>query len=224
MSPQAVAAKSKNNFYLEKPIYTKAGENYLLPAEEKKLWSTLKRRAGKQSSRDWALLKTCRLVALRRGEAIALDVGDVSYNGATIKDQLVVDETIAKKGATGMVIIPRELNNILAAYLRQKRAWGESLELDAPLFVSRKGERMAPRTFNDLMEKWCREADIPIYTPHALRHTKAQRIMADYHLLRPEEQQKKLQFVAKQLRHKAFSSTVIYTAPTKEEMTRVAEV
>lgn len=203
---------------------TRAGENYLTAAEEKKLWTTIKGRKDKQAERDLALLKTCRLTALRRGEAIALNVGDVSINGVTVKEQLTVDARIAKKGAMGDVYIPQELRDVLFVYLRQKRGWGEAMGRDEPLFCSRKGGRMAARTFNDLMAKWCREAGIEMYTPHALRHTKAQRIMADLYSLLPEEQQKKLQFAAKQLRHKSFSSTMIYTRPTKEQMERVGGI
>lgn len=203
---------------------TRAGDNYLTEAEEKKLWQTIKGRKGKQAERDFALLKACRLTALRRGEAIALNVGDVSDNGITVKEMLIVDARIAKKGATGDVYLVQDLREILAQFLSKKRKWGESLALDAPLFVSKKGSRMGARTFNDLMAKWCRESGIPEYTPHALRHTKAQRIMADICTLIPEEQAKKLQFAAKQLRHKSFSSTMIYTAPNKEQMERVGGI
>jgi len=211
-------------------INTRAGENYLTEAEERKLWATIKGRKGKQADRDFALLKMCRLTALRRGEAIALNVGDISPNGISVRAQLVVDERIAKKGATGEVYMPQELQQILTTFLRQKRSWGESLAHDAPLFVSRKGERIGARTFNDLMAKWCLASGLidrhgePLYTPHAMRHTKAQRIMADIYSLLPEEQQKKLQFAARQLRHKSFSSTMIYTAPTKEQMARVSGI
>ena len=203
---------------------TRAGDNYLTEAEEKKLWQTIKGRKGKQAERDFALLKTCRLTALRRGEALAMNVADISDNGITIKEILTVHPDMAKKGAVGEVYIPQELREVLAQFLSQKRKWGEDLGPDAPLFVSRNGGRMGARTFNDLMAKWCREAGLPEYTPHALRHTKAQRIMADICNLIPEEQAKKLQFAAKQLRHKSFSSTMIYTAPTKEQMERVGGI
>ncbi|MDH4319907.1 MAG: site-specific integrase [Desulfobulbaceae bacterium] len=209
---------------MNNPIQTRAGENYLTEAEEKALFATIKGRKGKQAERDFALLKMCRHTALRRGEAIALNVGDVTDNGVTIKNQLVVDERIAKKGATGAVYMNKDLREILAAHLRRKRTWGESLAADAPLFVSKKGGRIGARTFNDLMGNWCREAGINIYTPHALRHTKAHRIIADLINLLPEEQQQKLQFCAEQLRHKAFSSTMIYTKPTKEQMERVGGI
>ena len=93
-----------------------------------------------------------------------------------------------------------------------------------PLFVSKKGNRLALRTFNDLVNKWCAEAGIPHYSPHALRHTKAQRIMADIKHLNSDEQEKKLRFVNQQLRHKSWGATLIYTKPTKEQMSRVGAI
>jgi integrase/recombinase XerC len=200
-------------------IKSKAGENYLTEAEEKKLFSFLRGLKACQAERDYVLLKLCRLTGIRRGEALALNVGDVIQ-----KDRLVIDERIAEKGATGEVSICKELQEAIVRLLKLKRFWVESLEDDAPLFVSRKGKRLSIRAFNDLMDKWCRLAGIPRYTPHALRHTKAQRIMSDSRHLDEDERKKVLLFANRQLRHKSLSATMVYTQPTKEEMTRVGEI
>lgn len=197
---------------------SRAGSNYLTEIEEKKLFNFLKVRKDYQAERDYVLLKLCRLTGLRRGEALALNVGDVAG-----KDRLVIDDRIAEKGATGDLAICRELQEVLSRYLKLKRAWSESLEDDAPLFVSRKGGRLSLRAFNDLTDKWCMAARISRYTPHALRHTKAQRIMNDPRLS-DDEKKKALLFVNKQLRHKSMNSTLVYTQPTKEEMARIGEI
>jgi integrase/recombinase XerC len=200
-------------------IRSKAGVNYLTEIEEKKLFNYLKNRKDRQAERDYVLLKLCRLTGIRRGEALALNVDDLAG-----KDRLVIDKRIAEKGAIGEVSICRELQDIVARFLRLKRAWRESLEDDAPLFVSRKDQRLSLRSFNDLMDKWCKEAGIARYTPHALRHTKAQRIMNDSRYLSDEEKQKALLFANRQLRHKSLNSTMVYTAPTKEEMVKVGGI
>lgn len=200
-------------------VQTNAGTNYLTEQEEKRLFSTLKDRKNPQAARDYVLLKICRVLGLRRGEALALNVGDVEG-----KDRLDVNARIAEKKALGDLYIPQDLQDMIRKYLIKKRKRGESMEPDAPLFVSKKGGRLSARAFNDLMDKWCLEAGIPRYTPHALRHTKAQRIMADMKTLRPDEQLKKLLFVKRQLRHKSINATAIYTGPTKEEMARVADI
>lgn len=200
-------------------IKTKAGTNYLTEAEEKVLFNFLKNRKDKQAERDFVLLKLCRVTGLRRGEALALNVSDVMGKG-----QIEINERIAEKGATGEVYLPVETQEILRRFLRLKREWKESLEDDAPLFVSKKGGRLSLRAFNDIMDKWCRAAGIPRYTPHALRHTKAHRIMDDVRHLSDDEKKKALLFTNKQLRHKSINSTMIYTAPTKEEMLKVGGI
>jgi integrase len=198
---------------------SKAGINYLLEAEEKKLFTFLRNRKDKQAERDFVLLKLCRATGLRRGEALALNVGDVIE-----KDRILVTERIAEKGAVGEVYLPVDMQEALKRFLKLKRTWKESFENDAPLFVSRKGMRLSLRSFKDVMDKWCKLAGIPRYTPHALRHTKAQRIMADVSHLSDDERQKALIFTNKQLRHKSLNSTMVYTQPSKEEMERVGAI
>ncbi len=200
-------------------IRTRAGENYLTEEEEKKLFKFLRDRKDWQAVRDYVLLRLGRATGLRREELANLNVGDV-YG----KERLEVNERVAVKGAVGTVDIPVEIQKLLSDFFRQKHAWGESLADDAPLFVSKKGGRLDVSTVNRLMDKWCRLAGIPHYSPHALRHTKAQRIMADIRHLNPEEQDKKLRFVNQQLRHKSWGATMIYTRPTKEQMARVGAI
>jgi integrase len=198
---------------------TKAGTNYLTEAEEKRLFRCMKDRNSQQAQRDLVLLKICRGLGLRRGEALALNVGDVAR-----LDRLDINVRIAEKGGVGDLYIPMDIQALIRQFILKKRRWGEDVSAEAPLFVSKKGRRLSARAFNDLMDKWCAEAGIPRYTPHALRHTKAQRIMADMAMLAPEEHMKKLLFVKRQLRHKSINATAIYTGPTKEEMQRVADI
>lgn len=200
-------------------IKTRAGENYLLESEEKKLFAAIKSRKGPQAERDYVLVRLCRATGLRRSEALALNVGDVFG-----RECLEVDERIARKGSVGQVYIPKDMQDLLLRFMRLKKKWGESVDFAEPLFVSRKGKRLSPRAFNDLMDKWCAAAGIGKFSPHALRHTKGHRIMDDCRHLSPEEAAKKLLFAQKQLRHKSITSTAIYTAPTKEEMERVGDI
>ena len=200
-------------------IRTRAGENYLTEEEEKKLFKLLRDRKDWQAARDYALIRLARATGLRREEISNLNVADV-YG----KERLECNERVAVKGAIGTVDIPVDIQKLLHDFFRQKHARGESLADDEPLFVSKKGNRLDLSTINRLMDKWCKLAGIPHYSPHALRHTKAQRIMADIKHLSPEEQDKKLRFVNQQLRHKSWGATMIYTRPTKEQMARVGAI
>ncbi len=199
-------------------IKTKAGINYLIEDEEKKLFNFLKNQKDKQAERDYVLLRLCRATGLRRGEALALNVSDV------VSDRIEVTERIAEKGAVGEVYLPVDIQEIIKRFFKLKRLWKESLDDEAALFISKKGHRLSLMSFKDIMDKWCRLAGIPRYTPHALRHTKAQRIMADVRHLSDDERQKALIFTNKQLRHKSLNSTMIYVSPNKEEMQKVARI
>lgn len=201
------------------PIKTRAGENYLTEFEEKKLFHFLRDRKDCQAERDFVLLKLMRSTGLRRAEIVALDVADV-YG----KDRIILTGRIAVKGGIGDIYLPVEIQELLRRFMKQKKEWGEGLADDDPLFVSKKGNRLELSTVNRLVTKWCKESGIPEYTPHAFRHTKAQRIMADVRHLSEDEQKKALLFANRQLRHKSMNSTMVYTMPTKEQMEKVANI
>lgn len=197
---------------------TRAGENYLTEPEEKQLFSYLKQLKIPQAERDYVLLKLARLLGLRRVEVSRLNVGDV-YG----KTQLIIDERIAAKGATGKLPIPVELNTLLVWFMRWKRDQGQPLDEDAPLFVSRTGGRLSIRAINNIMSKWLKAAGVKHHvTFHGLRHSKAQRIMHDDRYLTPTQQRNALLLANKQLRHKSLNSTMIYAAPNREDMATVA--
>jgi len=199
---------------------TRAGENYLTEAEEKQMFDYLKQLKIPQAERDYVLLKTYRILGLRRVEGVRLDVADV-YD----KDHLMIDERLAAKGATGKLIIPSELKRLFAEFMRWKKQHGESLAVDAPLFVSRRGTRLSIRAVNDIMKKWLTAAGVEhMVTPHGLRHTKAQRIVRDDRYLTPQQQKNALLLANKQLRHQSMNSTMIYVAPSREDMAAAAEV
>jgi integrase/recombinase XerC len=200
-------------------IKTRAGENYLTEDEEKKLFKLLRNRKDWQAERDYTLLRLARATGLRRVEICRLNVGDV--RGKTV---LTVDDRIAAKGAVGDVYLPKDVQALIRWFLRLKRTWGETLDDAAPLFISRKGGRLDESTVHRLLSKWCLEAGIPHYSPHAMRHTKARRILDDVKVLSDDEKARALQFANKQLRHKSWNATLIYTMPTKEQMGRVGEI
>ena len=149
----------------------------------------------------------------------ALNIGDVRE-----LTKINVDERIAAKGGIGEVYLSVEIQDLIRGYIRKKRYWGEGTADEDPLFVSKQGNRIGLRTINTMMTKWCKEAGLPHYTPHALRHTKAHRIMDDVRHLGPEERGQKLLIAGKQLRHKSLNATMIYTQPTKEQLEIAANI
>lgn len=202
------------------PTKTRAGENYLTENEEKQMFSYLKQLKIPQAERDYVLLKTYRLIGLRRVEGVRLNVGDV-YR----KTKLNIDKRIAAKGAVAELPIPNELQKLFAEFIRWKRKQGESVADDAPLFVSRNGTRLSIRAINDIMAKWLKASGVEHQvTPHGLRHTKAQRIVRDERYLNGNQRQNALLLANRQMRHKSMNSTMIYVAPSREDMAAVADL
>ncbi len=199
---------------------TRAGENYLTENEEKVLFNYLRKLKDPQAERDYVLLKVARLLGLRRVEVHRLNVGDV-YG----KTRLIIDARIAAKGATGELAIPVELQNLLKEFMTWKRQNSQSMKDDAPLFVSRIGKRLSIRAINNIMGKWLAQVEVehPV-TFHGLRHTKAQRIVHDDRYLSSTQQKNALLLANRQLRHKSMNSTMIYTAPSREDMAAVADI
>lgn len=198
---------------------TNAGTNYLTMEEEKQLWKTMSQRKGWKAEKDFVLLKTMRLLALRRVETIRLNIGHIEN-----KTALEVTKDIAAKGGIGTVYICAELQEIFSIYLKAKRKRGDDVSPEAPLFLSFRGTRLSERGVNEIVRYWCEEAGLPAYTPHAFRHTKAQRIMADMKNIPEDQREKKLIFANNQLRHQSLNSTAVYTQPSKEDMTMVGEI
>src|SRR6266542_228481 len=104
---------------MHESIRTNAGTNYLTEKEEVQLFKHLRSLKDRQAERDYALLKTMRLLGLRRVETCRLNVGDV-YR----KARLMVDARLAAKGCTGELDIPVELQRIYADFFKLKRTWG----------------------------------------------------------------------------------------------------
>lgn len=83
-----------------------------------------------------------------------------------------------KKDRYKAVYFPKALQKHLKDYLRIKAKKGESLEPEAPLFISRNTTRISPRQVQKDFKKWLRESGIETdLTPHALRHTVGTRLL-----------------------------------------------
>lgn len=193
---------------------TCAGQNYMTPEEESRLFRTVKKFSGFIAERDYVIMKTLRLTGLRRQELVRLNCGDVRE-----KTWLVLDKAKACKGSVGEVYICGELREIFTKFTALKRRNGEAIDDAAPLFCnadrSSAPARLSARAVNTIVKKYADMAGVEI-TPHGFRHTKARRIMDDVSRLEGEEVRMKR--VQKQLRHSSIASTGIYLEPTKEDM------
>jgi site-specific recombinase XerC len=100
----------------------------------------------------------------------------------------------------------------LSKFIGWKKTSGEDLGADSPLFISRRGTRIATRTLRYLFRLWQERAGLDrCFGFHSLRHsclTNAYRATRDIRL------------VQRLARHKSVDTTTIYAAPSDEDILR----
>lgn len=149
--------------------------------------------------RDQACFELIYSSGLRLAELVGLDVGDVDLNDALV--------TVTGKGRkTRVVPVGRQARAALRAWLPQRAKvmpTGSEADGGGPLFVSRKGRRVGPRSIQQRLHRRGleRQLDGRVH-PHALRHSFAS------HLL---ESSGDLRAVQELLGHADISTTQIYT-------------
>lgn len=134
-----------------------------------------------QNYRDKIIIEMALQTGLRREELQWVDVDDA---------RLDLMPVIGKGRKKRQVPILSDLRAMLDRYIHEKDRRGERVESEecdcgkapgcpvclgsgiagAPLFMSRKGNRLSLRQINLIFEKRCREAGIGHFTPHSFRH------------------------------------------------------
>ncbi len=143
--------------------------------EEETLLNILSKR--KDAERAYMLYRLMLVTGLRLGEALRLNVKDASRTkvDVQVKGWTRNGEKLERFKT---VYFPKDLQEHLARFLRFKHRRSESLTSAAPLFVSRKSARLSCRQTQRDFKKWLKEAGIEgKFTPHALRHTAATKLM-----------------------------------------------
>jgi site-specific recombinase XerC len=153
-------------------------------------------------------------VGLREMEIAALNIGDVIHEDGRVRRriELRVFKQSTDEPVDQYVIVPDALFYKLTKLIAWKRQRGESLAADAPLFVSRFGERIATRTIRHMFRVWQQRAgfDRP-FNFHCLRHTALTNVVRRTGDIR----------IAQRLgRHKDINTTLIYTQPSDEDILR----
>ena len=99
---------------------------------------------------------------LREHEALALDVGDVTEDGSTVKRRisLRVFKRCTDRPAPQESFLPDSLHYKLGRLLAWKRRRGESLAPEASLFVSREGNRLSTRMAATAFRRWQQRAGL----------------------------------------------------------------
>jgi site-specific recombinase XerC len=168
----------------------------------------------REGFRDHVIFSLALGTGLREHEIAALDVGDVLLEDGRIRRRLAlrVFKRSATEPAPQEVFLPDSAWYKLAKFVGWKRGRGESLEADAPLFISRRGKRIATRTLRHLFAVWQERAGFDRrFNFHSLRHSCLQGAYRSTHDIR---------LVQRLARHKSIDTTTIYAAPSDEDILR----
>lgn len=170
----------------------------------------------KEGFRDHVILSVAVGTGLRESEIVGLDVGDVLTKDRNVRR--VIQLRVFKRAPRD--VDPRELAKLQRArlgdatyYKLEKYARVEKLGEfydDAPVFWSRKGNRLSTKAVRTMWRKWQEAAGFDhLYPFHALRH---------YAITACRRRTKDLRKAQTFARHAHFSTTTIYDEVSDEEM------
>jgi len=163
--------------------------------------------------RDHVVLSLALGTALREHEIAGLDVGDILNESGRVRRlvQLRVFKRSSAEPARQEVVIPDACWYKMTKFIEWKRARGESLEPDAPLFLSRRRLRIATRTLRAMFKRWQVRAGLDrLHTFHGLRHS------AISNAYRRESRD--IRLAQRMARHKNIATTMIYTEPSDQDV------
>ena len=172
--------------------------------------SLLRATASHESPRDNVMYSMALGTGLRLRELLGLNVGDITPDGRQVRRRVVLRTATTKNGRRGEVFLPARLVPKLRRFLARKRKVGQSLEPDAPLFVSGQRRRLSPRAAQWRFAWWQERAGFDRrYNFHCLRHSSVTNVYRATRNL----------FLAQRFaRHASPLTTIVYTHPADEEL------
>ncbi len=167
--------------------------------------------------RDHILLSLAFGTALREHELVGLDVGDLLSDRGVVrpKIQLRIFKRSSAEPALQEIFLSETLRAKLTRFLHWKGQQGESLDPTAPLFVSKKKNRLSTRQVRNLFRAWQKKAGFErIYNAHAMRHSSCSNIY---------RRTKDIRLTQRFARHKSVLTTQRYAHPSTEDLIRAVQ-
>jgi site-specific recombinase XerD len=167
--------------------------------------------------RDHVLFALALGTGLREHELVALNVGDVRGPDGkpALRIHLKVFKRSARSSAGQVVVLSQTLRAKLERFLDWKQRHGESTESDAPLFLSRRRQRLSTRQVRHLAHVWSERAGLERpFNFHALRHAACSNVY---------RRTRDLRLTQLFGRHQSVLSTMRYSHPDETELLRALQ-
>jgi integrase/recombinase XerD len=162
-----------------------------------------------QGLRDRAILELLYSTGMRKGELVALNVADFSFE----RQELVIVTSKSRKGR--VVPVGEYARHFTEAYLKAVRSWLARNDEEKALFVSsvRRGGRLAVRTVGQIVDRAAKTSGVgKTITPHTFRHSMATQMLRNHADLR---------HIQAILGHARITSTELYTHVSLEDLKEV---
>jgi len=164
--------------------------------------------------RDHVIFSIALGTGLREHEILALNVGDVFDTDGKARRRLTlrVFKRSSDEADLQEVVLPDGVRAKLDKLHRWKKGNGEDLGADAPVFVSRKGNRLSARQLRHAFKVWQERAGFErSFNFHALRHTACSNLY---------RRTRDIRLTQRFARHKSILTTSIYAHPSDEDLVR----
>ena len=164
--------------------------------------------------RDHVIFSLALGTGLREHEILALDMGDVfdDRGKARRRVQLRVFKASQDHADAQEVVLPDGVRAKLDKLRAWKKRQGESLDADAPIFVSRKKGRLSARQLRHAFKVWQERAGFErLFNFHALRHTACSNLY---------RRTRDIRMTQRFARHQSILTTSIYAHPSDEDLLR----
>jgi site-specific recombinase XerD len=164
--------------------------------------------------RDHVIFSIALGTGLREHEILALNVGDVFDTDGKARRRLTlrVFKRSSDEADLQEVVLPDGVRAKLDKLHRWKKGNREDLGADAPVFVSRKGNRLSARQLRHAFKVWQERAGFErSFNFHALRHTACSNLY---------RRTRDIRLTQRFARHKSILTTSIYAHPSDEDLVR----
>lgn len=164
--------------------------------------------------RDHVIFSIALGTGLREHEILALNVGDVFDRDGKARRRLTlrVFKRSSDEADLQEIVLPDGVRAKLDKLHRWKKGNGEDLGADAPVFISRKGNRLSARQLRHAFKVWQERAGFErSFNFHALRHTACSNLY---------RRTRDIRLTQRFARHKSILTTSIYAHPSDEDLVR----